>query len=101
MIIVTGAVIARPEGFEALSEASLAHVRRSRAEPGCIHHAVNVDAENPLRLFFFEKWESMEALEAHFKVPASNEFMRDVAALSDRREAMEIWSADPHAPPRR
>ena len=61
MIIVTGAVTARPESFEALLEASLAHVRRSRTEPGCIGHAVRIDAENPLQLVFFEEWSDRAA----------------------------------------
>jgi quinol monooxygenase YgiN len=32
------------------------HVHRSRKEPGCISHDVSIDAENPLRLTFFERW---------------------------------------------
>ena len=52
-IIVRGDVTARPESFERLLEAALAHVARSRTEAGCIEHGVAVDAENPLRLVFF------------------------------------------------
>jgi quinol monooxygenase YgiN len=90
--------VAWPDTFDALLEGSLAHVRRSRAESGCVHHAVSIDAENPLRLVFFEKWESMEALKAHFQVPASNAFVREAAALSEHWETMEIWTAELRAP---
>ena len=55
MIIVTGSVTARPDSFEELRQASLDHVRRSRTEPGCISHSVQVDCEDPMRLFFFER----------------------------------------------
>jgi quinol monooxygenase YgiN len=82
VVIVTGEVIAKPETRDALLTVCLDHVRRSRAEPGCISHGAFVDAENPLRIFFFERWDNQAALEAHFAVPASNAFMREVRALS-------------------
>jgi quinol monooxygenase YgiN len=53
MIIITGSVTGTPETIDELLAASLEHVRRSRAEPGCISHAVHRDVENPLRLVFF------------------------------------------------
>jgi quinol monooxygenase YgiN len=52
MIIVTGSVTARPDSFETLRQACLDHCARSRTEDGCLSHAVHIDAENPLRLFF-------------------------------------------------
>jgi len=71
VIIVTGSVTARPDSFEALREASLDHVHRSRTEPGCISHAVHADCEDPLRLFFFKRWQDMAALKEHFRQPGS------------------------------
>jgi len=50
MILVTGAVLARPETLEQVRQLSLEHVRRSRQEPGCLSHNVHIDCENPLRL---------------------------------------------------
>lgn len=91
MIIVTGAVIARPDSFDALREASLAHVARSRLEDGCISHAVHVDCENPLRLFFFERWHDMPALEAHGRQPGSREFLTAVRDLTASSEGISIW----------
>jgi quinol monooxygenase YgiN len=67
MLIVTGAVTARADNFEAPRQASLDHVRRSRAEPGCLSHAVQIDAENSLRPVFFEAWAARDALGVHFK----------------------------------
>jgi quinol monooxygenase YgiN len=46
-------------------------MRVSRAEPGCISHAVHIDCENPLRFVFVEQWAGKQALMAHFQVPAS------------------------------
>ena len=56
MVIVTGSILAKAETFEELRRLSLAHTQRSRAEPGCVHHAAHIDAENGLRLVFVERW---------------------------------------------
>lgn len=93
MLVVTGSVTARPETFEALKAAALEHVRRSRAEPGCLRHSVHIDAENPLRLFFYEEWEDRAALDAHFAVPESLDYMRlsrELAASGDRIRILPI-----------
>ena|SRR5436190_18579201 len=82
MLVVTGTVTARPETFEALLEAALAHVARSRLEPGCRLHSVHVDAENPLRLFFYEEWADRQSLDVHFEQPGSQELMVAVRELS-------------------
>jgi quinol monooxygenase YgiN len=95
MILVLGAVVARPDAIEEALRHSLEHVRRSRAEPGCLSHAVHRDAENPLRLVFVERWESREALVTHFAVPASNEFVRAVRRLSSEPPTIEIYDAAP------
>jgi quinol monooxygenase YgiN len=94
MLIVTGAVVARADSFERLLEASLAHVERSRTEPGCIEHGVAVDAENPLRLKFYERWADADALKAHFAQPGSAEFMAAVAALAADRGRLDIYAAE-------
>jgi len=82
VVIVTGEILAKPETREDLIALCIEHSRRSRAEPGCISHDSFVAAENPLRIFFFERWADRAALEAHFAVPESNAFMRQVRALA-------------------
>ena len=92
MLIVTGTVRCAPEHYKALIEASLAHVARSRTEPGCIEHGVYEDAEHPRRLFFFEKWASREALDLHFAVEGSRTFMKAVRALATELEGPHVWA---------
>ncbi len=94
MIIITGSILARPETLEQLKQGSLEHVRRSRAEPGCLSHDVHVDAENPLRLFFFETWADRAAVAAHFAVPASGAFVKAAGALSAGPPAIQIYDAE-------
>ncbi len=67
MIVVTGSVTARQDSFNEVRRLSLEHVHRSRAEPGCISHAVHVDCENPLRLVFIEQWADRAALAGAFR----------------------------------
>lgn len=95
MIIVTGSIVARPDTVDALLALSLEHVRRSRAEPGCLAHAVHRDVENPLRLVFIEEWADRPALAAHFAVPASGAFVRAAARLSAGPPGIHVYDATP------
>jgi quinol monooxygenase YgiN len=95
MILVTGSVVAKAETFDEVRRLCLEHVERSRKEPGCISHAVHVDCENPLRLFFFERWSDEAALRAHFVVPASRQFVQTLKAQIVTTTGTEIYRADP------
>ena len=87
MIIVTGSIQARPDSIDQVLELSLAHVRRSRGEPGCLLHSVHRDVEQPLRLVFLEHWADAEALRAHFRVPESGAFVTGIGPLAVGRPA--------------
>ena len=91
MIVVTGSVTARPETLDEVRRLSLEHVHRSRAEPGCISHAVHVDCEDPLRLVFIEQWADRPALLAHFA--ASRDFVRALHALAAGPTTIEIYDS--------
>jgi quinol monooxygenase YgiN len=93
MIVVTGSVTARQDSFDEVRRLSLEHVHRSRAEAGCIAHAVNVDCENPLRLVFFEQWADRAALLNHFAVPASRQFVKALQSLAAAATTIELYDA--------
>jgi len=97
MIIVTGSVSARAGAFEALREACLAHVRRSRTEDGCISHAVRIDTENPLKLVFFEEWRDLASLHAHFETPGIAELLAAIRAHAESSEPISVYEAAPVA----
>lgn len=82
MIVVTGWILAKPDTLAELVAIGQEHSRRSREEPGCLGHDLYIDSENGLKLFFFERWTDRAALQAHFAVPESNDFMRAVRGLS-------------------
>jgi len=94
MIIITGSVTARPDTFDELRALCLEHTRRSRLEPGCLSHAVYVDAEEPQRLFFFETWQDRAAVATHFAVPESGAFVRAASKLAAAQVGIQLYEAE-------
>ncbi|WP_291200732.1 putative quinol monooxygenase [Hyphomonas sp.] len=98
MILVIGHVMTSPETAAEITRLCTEHSARSRKEPGCFAHNVHVDCENPARLVFVEQWADMAALKAHFAVPESNAFVREIRALSTGRTHMTVYSAEETRP---
>ncbi len=93
MIIVTGTLHARPDTRAQVLALSCEHVLRSRAEAGCLEHGVAIDADDALRLVFFERWADAAAIGAHLILPASREFGKRVAALVDQPPTLSLFEA--------
>lgn len=99
MLIVLGSVQTRPDTLEEARRLAQAHVQRSRAEPGCLAHAVHTDLDDPLRLVFIEHWADGAALHAHFRVPESVAFAKDMARLAAHPPDMAVHEVSAsHAP---
>ncbi|MDQ6698430.1 MAG: antibiotic biosynthesis monooxygenase [Actinomycetota bacterium] len=94
MIIITGTVQGRPDSIDELIAASLEHVHRSRAEPGCISHAVHRDVEDENRLIFVEQWADLDAVRAHFAVPESAAFVVAAGKLATARPTMHLYQSE-------
>ena len=95
MILVVGSVVAAPGRVAEVLALSRAHVLRSRAEPGCVAHAVHVDAENPDRLVFVEQWADADALRAHFALAESRAFAAALGTLAAGLPELAIYEATP------
>jgi quinol monooxygenase YgiN len=93
MIIVLGSVTVQEGKLPQALVLSHEHVARSRAEPGCITHAVYQGTQNPLRLVFIEQWQDQPAIEAHFKVPESRAFAKALTALAVERPDIALFEA--------
>ncbi|MEO6408237.1 MAG: putative quinol monooxygenase [Burkholderiaceae bacterium] len=91
MIIVTGTVYARTDTVDQLLLISREHVLRSRTEPGCLEHGVAIDADDPLRLVFFERWADRASIDTHMKVPASRAFGKQLMAFVDRPPTLNLY----------
>lgn len=90
MIVITGAIVVRPEHREEAERLCVEHSVRSRAEPGCLHHAAHRDLENEHRIVFVERWQDRSAVDAHFAVPESGAFVQAVSALAAEPPTMDV-----------
>jgi quinol monooxygenase YgiN len=81
MIIVEGYVRLGDAGdFDRVRAEAEAQINASRAEGGCIDYTYSIDVLDPLIMRVLERWQSWEALDAHFKQPHMNLWR---AALAD------------------
>jgi quinol monooxygenase YgiN len=94
MILVTGSILAREDSFDEVLASCLAHVERSRTEPGCISHDVHVDCQNPMRLFFFEQWADEAALRTHFAIEGSKAFVKSLKGRIVKTTGTRIYRAE-------
>jgi quinol monooxygenase YgiN len=93
MIVVLGSVVTEEGRVAEMLSLCRDHVARSRKEPGCISHAVYSDSENPQRLVFVEEWVDQQALQEHFKVPASIAFVKALVAFATEAPSLKILAA--------
>ncbi|MCG8413059.1 MAG: antibiotic biosynthesis monooxygenase [Pseudomonadales bacterium] len=93
MVIVLGSVEIDENSLEQALELSQAHVNRSRQEPGCLSHGVHIDGEHGNRLVFIEQWQDMDALQQHFRVPESGEFVRELGKYATSDPELKIYNA--------
>lgn len=88
MLIVAGIIRIDPSK-RALADAAFEKMRAaSLAEPGCLDYQAYADRNDPGVLFMFEKWQSAEALAAHFQTPHMAEFGAAMGGLGV--QGMEI-----------
>jgi quinol monooxygenase YgiN len=93
MIIVLGSVVVRDSLIDAAVRLSREHVHRSRAEAGCLSHAVHRDCENPARLVFVEEWTDETSLRQHFTVPESRAFVAALGPMAVEAPSMTIYNS--------
>ncbi len=93
MIIVRGSAEIASDHFAEALRISLEHVHRSRGEQGCLTHNVSIDAENENRLNFYEEWHDIAALQQHFKVTDSIQFVARLTELAVGQPEMRLYEA--------
>jgi len=95
MVIIIATVQVQPVHLAAALAQSHEHVLRSRAEPGCISHAVHQDHEDPNRLVFVERWADRDAMNTHFGVAAARAFSKSLSEMAAAPAALDIYEAEP------
>lgn len=80
MIVVNGKVRTTREDIAALTHAISAMEAASRSEQGCLDYTFSIELNDPEVIRITEKWDSLEALKAHFATPHMAEFQSSMGA---------------------
>jgi len=81
MLVVAGTITLDPKQ-RAAAEAAFDRMRAATLEePGCVSYQAYLDRHDPGTVFIFEKWQSQEALDAHFATPHMAAFGAALAGL--------------------
>ena len=80
MIVVNAIIKSDPDNIDAMRQAIATMETASRAEEGCHDYTFSVELNDASVLRITEKWESMDALGAHFAMPHMADFRAAMAA---------------------
>jgi quinol monooxygenase YgiN len=97
MIIIEGTVRVPPTELEKARPIMQQMIRASRAEAGCIDYAYAVDVLDPGLIRVSERWESREALAAHFKTAHMATWRSFFPELQITERSLRLYEADPEA----
>ncbi|WP_321487954.1 putative quinol monooxygenase [uncultured Hyphomonas sp.] len=95
MIVIEGTVRVPPERIDAAHPAMEAMIRASRAEAGCLDYAYSIDVLDPGLVRVTERWESREALQAHFATAHMAEWRAAFSSLGVTGRSLRLYEADP------
>jgi quinol monooxygenase YgiN len=69
VLIIAGEIGVAEGTIDSVKDALATMESETRKEAGCLAYAFSLDINDPTMMRVFERWESMGALEAHFKTP--------------------------------
>jgi quinol monooxygenase YgiN len=92
MIVINAAMQVDAETIAAMKDAIPKMETASLAEEGCRDYCFSQELSNPTKMRITERWESMEALAAHFQTPHMAEFQQAMAA--NPPQGMELFCYD-------
>ncbi|HAY07699.1 MAG TPA: antibiotic biosynthesis monooxygenase [Hyphomonas sp.] len=95
MIVIEGPVRIPPANLEAARSAMEQMIRASRAEPGCIDYAYSLDVLDPGLVRVTERWQSREALKAHFAAAHMATWRAFFPQLGITDRSLRLYEADP------
>ena len=101
MIVVNAIIEADAASIDAMRDAIATMEAASRAEEGCHDYTFSVELNNPDVMRITEKWESMEALAAHFTMPHMADFQAAMAANPPKSVSASFYEATEVTPPGR
>ncbi len=84
MLVIAGTIEIDPAAWDEAVGLVTEMMIATRAEEGCEAYTFSADLEDPGRLHLFERWESPDALAAHFDSPHMARFQAAAARLGVR-----------------
>ena len=101
MIVVNAIIEADAASIDAMRDAIATMETASRAEDGYHDYTFSVELNNPDVMRITEKWESMDALAAHFAMPHMADFQAAMAAHPPKSVTASFYEATEVTPPGR
>ena len=98
MIIIAGTVDLDPQQRAAALAAGRVHMEATRREEGCLDYVWSADPLVPGRVYVFERWESRDALAAHFGGPHYAAMLATMSAHDIRAVEVLKYRADRREP---
>jgi quinol monooxygenase YgiN len=81
MLVINGTIEFDPAYADTAHAAAVAMQKATRSEDGCHAYAFSACLEDPGRMYIAEKWESQEAVDAHFATEHMAEFGKAIAGI--------------------
>ena len=91
MLIVAAEVGIEEGAAESVRDALLEMETETRKEPGCQTYAFSLDINDPGTIRIFERWDSMEALETHFKTPHMASFGAAIGKIQPKSMNVKVY----------
>lgn len=94
MIIVEGWIKLSDGDVDKVRDAAMKMMEETRKEEGCLLYIYSTELANPNTIRIAERWESMEALQAHGKTPHMEEFNKAMAGATTQGASVKAYTAD-------
>ncbi|KDA02341.1 hypothetical protein HOC_11293 [Hyphomonas oceanitis SCH89] len=94
MIVIEGTVRMPPANLAKAQAVMEQMIRASRAEAGCLDYAYSVDVLDPGLIRVAERWESRDALVAHFKTAHMATWRAFFPELGITDRSLRLYEAD-------
>ncbi len=98
MLIVAAEISIAEDAVDGVRDALREMETETRKEPGCQAYAFSVDVSDAGTLRIFERWVSMEALEAHFKTPHMAAFGGAISKIQPKSMDVKVYDVAGEVP---
>ncbi len=98
MLIVAAEVVVEEGALNGVQEALGTMEEETRKEAGCLTYAFSVDVNDPTMVRIFERWESMDALAAHFKTPHMAAFGAALSVIQPKSMDITVYEVEKEVP---